>query len=181
MAVVYSMHVFENAMQPTVAETAWAAGIVDGEGCIHISRGCTKTRRRLRLGKWVSGTRYDYRLIVKVKMTHAPTIRRLGALFPASAIYGQKLGKPHYSPPLSVQWNNRKARQFLLAIRPYLFTKAREADLALLYPLVSRSEAPAYKPLKETLYAKLRNLKTSSTSRRHCDSPIPGTEGITTP
>lgn len=53
----------------TTEEIAWAAGIFDGEGCIHIRRNAVTETSRHRTT--------HYALITKVTMCHAPTIERL--------------------------------------------------------------------------------------------------------
>lgn len=106
--------------ETTEIEWAWFAGVVDGEGCVTI------TRQRPGSG----GRRnYSYRLYVKVAMCHEPTIRRLRDLAGLGAV---TLSTPGQYLPSWCWWAaNRQGIAVLERIRPYLITKAEETDIAL--------------------------------------------------
>lgn len=119
---------------PTEAEIAWAAGIVDGEGCITISRQKPGARQ----------VSVSYRLALKVTMGHRATVERLGELFRAGSIQVQYSTKGH-NDAWSWWVANRQAIDVLSQLRPYLFTKAVEADLAFEWgriPLSPRGSRP---------------------------------------
>lgn len=107
----------------TSAEKAYAAGLFDGEGCIVISHRAQGQRGRV------------YGLRVQVCMSSEPTIQWLSQRFGGSC-------RPVNAPsrtgrgrkPVWV-WavNSRRAERFLCAIRPYMVTKAAEADVALAF------------------------------------------------
>jgi hypothetical protein len=98
---------------------AWAAGIIDGEGCITILRQHPGQSGRINT---------SYRVYLKVTMGHAPTIARLVDIFQVGSVHLQR----------STRWNDafswwvasRQAEVVLHIVRPYLVTKAVEADLA---------------------------------------------------
>ena len=99
---------------------AWAAGILDGEGCI------TMNRQRPGTGGRINPS---HRLFVKVTMGHRPTVDRLREIFGVGSVHVQR----------SARWNDayswwvasRQAGFVLRTVRPYLVTKAAEAELAM--------------------------------------------------
>lgn len=97
-----------------MAEMGWAAGIIDGEGCIYIRR---------------YGARY-YSLGLKVTMGHEPTIRRLRELFGVGSVVIVRSKKGH-NDAWSWVCTTRQAERVLTVLRPLLFTKADEVDLAM--------------------------------------------------
>jgi hypothetical protein len=143
---------------------AWAAGIIDGEGCITISRQRPGTGGRVNP---------SHRLYLKVTMGHQPTVELLRQIFRVGSVHLQRGGR----------WNDahtwlvaaRQAGDVLLAVRPYLFTKAVEADLALQFldlPRSPRGGRGGNQPLppellaeRERLFAALRDTKPSARFR----------------
>jgi len=107
----------------TIEELAWAAGLFDGEGCITISRQRPGTGRRESL---------NYRLFLKVTMGHRPTIERLVAIFSVGSIHPWCDSSDREHNPAYSWWvASRQAVAVIEQLRPYLVTKAIEADLAL--------------------------------------------------
>lgn len=106
----------------TEAELAWAAGLIDGEGCITI----TKDKPR---GQGISP---QYKAWLIVANTYRPVIERLRSMFGLGSIQEQKW-------PVSNKWKDRltwsccseQAKSVVEAVRPYLFIKARDADVLL--------------------------------------------------
>lgn len=99
---------------------AWAAGIIDADGCIYIARQKAGAK---------NGIKTDhYRLGIKVTMGHEPTILRLRELFGS--------GSKHTVE--QVGWNTayswivmaKLARSVLDKIIPYCITKAEEIKVA---------------------------------------------------
>jgi len=144
---------------------AWAAGVIDGEGCITITRQAPGTDGRVNP---------SHRLYLKVSMGHYETIRRLQSIFQRGAITRQPGG----------QWNDawvwwvaqRQAGEVLHEVRPHLVTKAAEADLALEFlaiprhtqggPGGTRPLAPETVAARETMFARLRDAKPSARFRQ---------------
>jgi hypothetical protein len=97
----------------TEVEKAWLAGLFDGEGCV-----------------W---SRWPKRMnvVTEIKMTHRQTIDRVNQLFPGNVSIGHLSGwgtKPQF------RWclDTRGTKEFLALVLPYLVTKKREAEIALL-------------------------------------------------
>lgn len=112
---------------PSLSETdlAWAAGLIDGEGCIHIARHRPNTK--------LGGTAYGYQLVLAVSMVHKPTLDRLASLFQCGVV--QPKGTKSVRARQAWNWRMRcgYAAVIIRAVRPYLFTKAEEVYLALDY------------------------------------------------
>ena len=90
----------------TVTQRAWAAGIIDGEGCILATE--TKAGCALRL---------------TVRMVHKPTIKQLSLLF------GGKVTRIVTTHRTAWQWMRagQQAAEVLRLVEPYLLTKREEA------------------------------------------------------
>lgn len=97
-------------------DLAWAAGIIDGEGCIQIAK------RSIRLGS-------GYTLSVTVNMTHEATIQRLRDIFGFGSIL--HLETSHKRKQWRWALGSKQADIMLRMVRRYLVTKAKEADIAL--------------------------------------------------
>lgn len=129
----------------SVAELAWSAGIIDGEGCIHISRGLWKSQ----LADGVKTIRHT--LYVKVTMGHRPTLERLLEIFGVGSICDAPQKKT-VNPAFTWLCTTKKAKVVLEAVRPYLVTKASEADVALAFLLIPKQ----YRGGKETPLSVIR-------------------------
>lgn len=128
---------------------AWAAGIVDADGCITIKR------------RKVKGDVY-YSLFVIVAQSGdgvPPVIARL------SEVYGGNVDRP-YTAPKGLpnrrprhQWyvSTARAEEFLRTIRPYLVGKADQADLALDYRDTAMGRGN--RALAESFYERMRATK----------------------
>jgi hypothetical protein len=101
-------------------DLAWAAGIVDGEGCL--SRIVTKNPRGISMS-----------LVVVTSMVHRPTISRLQKIVGGKIPY-PKRGKR--KPREKQQWTTyvlgRDAIRAIELLHPYLVTKKKIASLWLL-------------------------------------------------
>lgn len=117
-----------------LAELAWSAGVIDGEGCIHI---------RYTDACYYPGSRNpQHTLYLKVTMTHEATVRRLHGLFGVGSVQVQrpaKGGGTNLSVAFSWLCTSLKAAEVLKIVRPYLFTKAEEAAVALEFAALPRS------------------------------------------
>jgi len=101
-------------------DLAYAAGIIDGEGCISIYRNTCKT--------CVIGFRYS--LVVRVGMKSKQIPLWLHQSFGGSFHEYINLG---FGDSLMYCWSlgSREARDFLLKILPYLRLKKEHAELAI--------------------------------------------------
>ena len=104
---------------PSVAELAYAAGIIDGEGCIHIS----KTQH-------VRDKRLTMNLHVPVSMPDKCVIAWLGEMFggDVSMASRDKLG---HSNAWIWRATDRAAERVLLQVLPYLRAKKTQAEVGL--------------------------------------------------
>lgn len=138
-----------------VSNLAWAAGLFDGEGCIFISR---QTR--------ISRPSVGYALKTSVSMVHLPTLERLRDVVGAGNVYGHRSGRNPRSRQ-SWQWcaYNKRAMLVLRLLRPFLTTKAKEADLALRYAELPKTYYPKggrtadISEAMESLRTQLQNAK----------------------
>lgn len=105
-------------------QLAWAAGIIDGEGCLHISRA--------RPNRGAGAVSPSYSFYLKVTMGHRPTVERLQSIFAAAGCPGsiQSVTQWRFNPAYSWLLASRKAIDVIRLVRPYLVTKAAEADIA---------------------------------------------------
>lgn len=144
---------------------AWAAGIIDGEGCITITKQQPGSGGRVNV---------SHRMFVKVTMGHQPTVERLRAIFGLGTITVQR----------GTRWNDaytwwaatRDAGRVLNAVRPHLVTKAEEADIALEFLALPRGLtggrggnqrlSPQMVAERERLFEQLRDAKPSARFRR---------------
>lgn len=146
-------------------EIAWLAGIFDGEGCITISR--------QKPGK--DGRKnWSYRLYLKVTMGHELTINRIFALTGIGTVTIQK--SKHHNQAWTWWAASREALNVLDQLRPYLVTKALEADLAFEWgalPLAPRGgrgggqEVPQdLLAARHSLFEQMRDAKPSARFRK---------------
>lgn len=144
-------------------ELAWAAGIVDGEGCVTIShvpakrqKGCLNDRHALYL---------------KVTMGDKPTVDRLHKLFGIGSV--QINIQKKYNTAWSWLCCSRDAGIALRKLLPYLVTKRAETLLAIefdalpLYPGGSHQVPQHILIKRHKLYEKVRNMKPSARFRKH--------------
>lgn len=131
-------------------ELAWAAGIVDGEGCIYIARTLDKKRG------------YEsYQLYLRVVMAHAETIARLHSLFGVGTLHTERRPNPKHS--IIYGWNcgSQSAKIVSPLVRPFLFTKAEQADIALTFSALPRAsvKVPDDRIERQRLYWLLKECK----------------------
>lgn len=127
---------------------AWAAGFVDGEGCITISH------RRSDNGHFV--------VLTVVQIAQAP-LHILQSLFGGSIS-----AKTRYRSDLRQVWfwktTTKQAGAALVELRPYLVVKAAEADIAIEFQrsigrAIKNSVTPEDRIFRQTLREKMQALK----------------------
>lgn len=138
---------------------AYCAGLFDGEGCIHIARIHTKKRN------------LTYQLICKVSMCSLPVLVMLKKCFGGSIRHESK-DEMHNKYGLVCSWAifGKNAVAFLNQIKPYLWIKKPQAELAIEFQgnksvgadkgkwgNVSKSEEAL--AIEESQYILMRNLK----------------------
>ena len=108
------------ASTPTEADLNWAAGFLDGEGCIHISKQHLRGRR--------SAT---YRLAVHIMQNDLATLKHfIKAVGIKAAIYKVKMAANHSRQCYTLNYTGKAALALLALVGRYLVRKAREAAAA---------------------------------------------------
>ena len=109
--------------QVTTEELAWAAGIVDGEGCIGLSK-ISKCHWSLRLS--VGNT--DIRMLDKLKALFNGTI----TLQNKKALHDKFSRDGYHRKPLWI-WTvyGQKAEDILILLVPYLVVKHEQAEIGI--------------------------------------------------
>lgn len=109
----------------TDLELGWLAGIIDGEGCLAILRtGCGPNDIHRRTP--------HYRISITVIMGHRPTVERIKALVGVGTIITKKMSayKANWSDAYMWRCSDRQAINLLAMLKPHLFTKSEEANIA---------------------------------------------------
>jgi len=149
-------------------ELAWAAGLIDGEGCICLLKHPAHQFKR--------AVNDRFTLILKVTMCCKKTVRRLHKMFGVGSCSSRFPKEGQRFSPYYTWWCNAVAtKEVLDGIRPYLVTKAIEADVALAFlklPLSPRGGRSGSRPVSKKLqkdrqryFERLRALKTRSKFR----------------
>lgn len=142
----------------TELDYAWAAGIIDGEGCIFIAR-------HLPSGKPGGCKTPSYSLGIKVTMGHEPTILRLRELFGSGSKH--KVDQVGWNPAYTWLAQAEIARKVLEKIQPYCLTKAEEIQVAMEFLERPRwfggnkrgPKSPEYQAMEYELWDRIRRLK----------------------
>lgn len=147
-------------------ELAWSAGLIDGEGCITISYS---------EAIHFKGSRNPvHSLYLKVTMTHEPTIRHIHDLFQLGSVQVHlpgKTAKANWNVAYSWLCCSNQAAQAIRMVRPYLITKANEADIALEFAAIPRSKGssntipPEVIQARHDCYIRLSQAKPTNKAR----------------
>lgn len=136
-------------------DLAWAAGIIDGEGCISI-----RAHRK-------DGVVRSYSLLLKVTMGHRESIDRLWSIFQTGSI--QNVDQRRWNPAWSLVCTTLQAKTVLDLVYPYLVTKRVEADLAQqffdVHVISGRRMTPYVRERKIELFIAMRDAKPSARFR----------------
>jgi hypothetical protein len=138
-------------------DLCWAAGIVDGEGCITIIKHKASSRRGC--------INPVYVLNLRVTMGHEPTIRRLHAIFQEGSVQPRPARNQRENDSYTWIALSRQAVRVIRALQPYLVTKAEEAWLALSFAKLLRAPcgpvplSPEMVVAREEHYWAMRKLK----------------------
>jgi hypothetical protein len=143
-----------------IANIAWAAGIIDGEGCLCVTRTAPGLSDR---------RSPHYRIILKVTMGHRETIDRLASIFKDGTRQNHVARSDRVNASYSWICQARQVERVLAIVRPYLFTKAAEAAVAERFLKVrsglvggrngNPKLAAKMEREREVLYWELRKLK----------------------
>jgi len=149
---------FSNPRLPDTVGLAYAAGLFDGEGCVHIARQKKASARRGHI----------FRLTVSVAQNHLDTLVDFQTLTGiAGRIYGTRRQGTSNRDSYSLNYGGKDAETLLETLRPFLRRKQDEADEALRFQRnceINRHFGPKGCPdaiwrQRERHYKKLRSLK----------------------
>jgi hypothetical protein len=126
------------------AQLGWAAGFLDGEGCIHIVRQRYRTARA-----------DTYRLAVQVGQNDLDALEYFRAVVGIDApIYEVKLSENHRRQCYTLNYSGKRALQLIMMLTPYLRRKRREAQAAQAFWNDGRvGQTHGGKPVDPTLVA----------------------------
>jgi len=135
----------------------WAAGFLDGEGCIHIARQTYRGKRR-----------DTFRLRAYIVQANLEVLEhfRDGVAIDAR-IYKVKRTAQHNKQVYTLNFEGKKAMTLIAMLLPHLIRKREEAQTALAYWVEGRvgmrpgpkGLPPEIAALRERFYFKLRSLK----------------------
>lgn len=139
------------------AAIAWAAGFVDGEGCIHLAR----VRRNC-------GNRINYRLRFSVSQNCLVTLEHLRGLLGGTSYLTKVRRKVQHNKQIyTLIYDGRNAHDAIATLAPYLVRKRLEAQIAMDFYAYGQPElhpGPNGTPraiwdFRRGCYDKLRRLK----------------------
>ena len=136
---------------------AYAAGLLDGEGCIDVSKQMRKLKTDARGERW----RTQYTLQVRIQMSDYEPLYILSERFGG----GIGIAVPDTSHHKTIYtWAivGPRVKDFLLAVQPYVRGKTEQLELALMYPLGTRarySVTPELLFQREEIKASLSQMK----------------------
>lgn len=145
-------------------DLAYAAGLLDGEGCIFIARTTHN--------EYGNGLAYSYSLGVTVKMVDREPVAFMSDLF-GGRIYDKPVTGTMRRPQFQWRLQGENALRCLVLMRPYLRSKIAQADLGIAFgertvmvgnPGRARHSL-SMKAWQEANYQQMRQLKGSVTVR----------------
>jgi len=143
----------------TDAELGWAAGILDGEGCIGIyGRAGRRTDGGLGLHALVSVGNTDFRMILKLKDLFGGNISSL-----------QRDSRPNRRAAITWRTSGRHAGRVLERVLPFLVVKREQAEVALAFIATMRMGGRLSQEVKDErdhLRTKAQSLKRFDFSER---------------
>ena len=141
----------------TTDDLIWAAGFVDGEGCIHLSKTWQPERKHP-----------TYRPRFDIAQNNREVLVELRDIIGEPAgLYANKRLLSHNRQTYTLVYDGNHALRAIAKLRPYLRRKRVEADVLLSYPQRCRMGVhpgpDGYPPEvwveRERIYRKLRKLK----------------------
>lgn len=143
-------------------DLAWAAGLIDGEGCITIAR---------RRPSKSSRTKSTYYLpVLRVAMCHRPTLQKLCDMFELGTVHGNPASKHGHTQSYAWMIQARPVGEVVSAILPFLVTKKKEAEILMQFIRLGTGKkggnrgSPVISQIiqrkRELLYWKIRKAKT---------------------
>jgi len=140
----------------TTVDYAYAAGLIDGEGCIHIAR-----------VKRTCGNRINYRLRLSICQNCLTTLQYVQQVMGGGRIFLCKRHLQHTRQVYNLVFDGSSAHLAIAIVAPFLRRKAGEAGVALafyangqphLHPGPNGTPAAVWK-FRKWCYNKLRKMK----------------------
>ncbi len=144
--------------QNDIGNYAWAAGFIDGEGCIHIAK-----RKPQSKGKSI-----DYDLTLKISNQNLESLKRISEIFDCGNVLKVSgKGATYKYKRQMFQWQcySQEAGNVLKKILPFLTIKKQEAKLAIEFLDIKKKTTNYHGLSNETLklrdsyYLKMREFK----------------------
>jgi hypothetical protein len=135
----------------------WAAGFVDGEGCIHIARQTYRGKRR-----------ETWKLRCYISQNDLEVLEHFrGAVGIDAPIYKVRRTKQQNKQVYTLNFEGKKAMALVALLMPHLIRKREEAQAAMTYWVEGRvgkrwgpkGIPPEIAAFRERMYFKLRSLK----------------------
>lgn len=120
-------------MEYTIEQLAYLAGLIDGEGCFHISDKVIKPRksRGLRSNKRGWNKRTNFSTTISVSNTNLEVLNWLKDTFGGNVYIAKKPGKPNWALKAAWHMPGTQSREIIAAIFPFLIVKKNQAILML--------------------------------------------------
>jgi hypothetical protein len=128
-------------------DIAWAAGLIDGEGCVHIHK-MTRTKNTY------------YGLMISVTNTNLDAIIKIKNIFEVGSIFESKTYKD--KPIYTLTVRGKEAAMVICEILPYSIIKREELMLGLFFQntIIYGGRVPiTYLKDREDIYNEMRSLK----------------------
>jgi len=129
-------------------DLAWAAGFIDGEGCIHIERVKHKTRCD------------TYVLRLYIGNTNLESLDKIKHIFGCGSVRTRSYVEGHMKM-WSYTVGNKKLIKVLESIKPYSVVKKSQIELGLqfAYTIKYGKNTDEYNNNRHSLYIKMKELK----------------------
>ncbi len=150
MSKTYSLTELDRIRNLPIEVKAWMAGLIDGEGSFIVRLQPAPPR----------GTRSSYWAVtVTIAMCHELTVQRIAELWNTRVNSYDKNG-PKYRTVHQTHVHGLKAQVVLKTIRPYLLTRADQADVMLEMALIfDGPDTDVFEESRRALKEKLHSLK----------------------
>ena len=138
---------------------AWAAGLIDGDGCICLYKKAASPSASV-------GTSIIYTLRIQVTLTHKPTLDRLLSLFGVGTVRKSSQSGKHKQAWVWLV-SSKAARSVLMKLKPYAITKLEEMNLADQFALIlttqnGRKLSSQTLEAREAIYQQMTLIKKAS-------------------
>ena len=150
---------------PTETELAWAAGFIDGEGCIHVRVSMPTETSRQRSP--------HYALALQVSNTNRQAIDRIHQMFGFGSVRSHHRENPKWTTAYVWYCMSKNAGTVLRLIQPYVFAKKAELEVGLEFDALPSGRKgvnridPELLRKRAELCDKLRSLKVGFKYRKH--------------